>query len=149
MAFGVLLIVIAAILAALFPQLINIIVNKQIALKDGGRTYGWWKAPPVIPRLHVYIYNVTNADEFLNNGEKPVLDELGPYVYSQHWEKVEIKFNENDTVSYKIRKQYVFTPVSRFIKISFLSSLLPFSSLSFFLCLFSHLRDFNVIQRSS
>lgn len=46
-----------------------------------------WRKPPVHPVLKVYVYNVTNADEFLEvlaPGEervKPVLDELGPYVY--------------------------------------------------------------------
>ncbi|XP_014612664.1 PREDICTED: scavenger receptor class B member 1 [Polistes canadensis] len=109
-ALGVLLIIIAAILAGIFPKLIEVIVNKQIALKDGGRTFGWWKAPPVTPLLHIYIYNVTNADEFLNNGEKPILNELGPYVYKQRWEKANITFNGNDTISYRIRKTYVFTP---------------------------------------
>ena len=62
------------------------------------------------PRLSVYIYNVTNADEFLNDGEKPALVELGPYVYMQHWEKVDVKFNDNDTLSYKMKKEFVFVP---------------------------------------
>lgn len=108
-AVGVLLIITGAILAALFPKLIEVVINKEIALREGGRTFRWWREPPVSPQLSVYIYNVTNADEFLNNGEKPALQELGPYVYLQHWEKVEVKFNENDTVSYKLRKQYVFS----------------------------------------
>lgn len=107
-AVGVLLIIIAAVVAVLFPKLIDLVIDSQIALKDGGRTFLWWKEPPVEPQLHVYIYNVTNANEFLNNGEKPALDELGPYVYRQHWEKIEVKFNENDTVSYKVRKRFTF-----------------------------------------
>lgn len=44
-------------------------------------TFGWWKTPPVHPSIKVYVYNVTNADAFLNNGEKPILDELGPFAY--------------------------------------------------------------------
>ena len=44
-------------------------------------TFKWWKLPPVNPMIKVYIYNVTNADAFLNNGEKPMLDELGPFTY--------------------------------------------------------------------
>lgn len=110
-AVGALLIIVAAILAAVFPKLVDVLLNREIALRDGGRTFDWWREPPVTPQLSVYIYNVTNADEFLNDGEKPVLQELGPYVYQQHWEKVEVKFNENDTVSYKVKKQFVFSPV--------------------------------------
>lgn len=108
---GALLIIIAAVLAVVFPQLIVLVVNSEIALKDGGRTFGWWRAPPVTPRFGVYIYNVTNADEFLNNGEKPILQELGPYIYLQRWEKVDVKFNGNDTVSYKQHKEFYFSSV--------------------------------------
>ena len=114
MAFGVLLIIIAAILAALFPNLINLVINKQVALKEGNKAFDWWRAPPVSPQMHVYIYNVTNADEFLNNGEKPALQELGPYVYIETWEKVDVTFNKNDTVSYRPKKEFIFSPVSHF-----------------------------------
>lgn len=43
-----------------------------------------WRKPPVHPVMRIYIYNVTNAEEFLNRGDadvKPILDELGPYTY--------------------------------------------------------------------
>lgn len=54
---------------------------QQVTLRDGSQAFGWWAKPPVEPMIRVYIYNVTNADEFLNNGSKPIVDELGPYVY--------------------------------------------------------------------
>ncbi|CAK9832022.1 Scavenger receptor class B member 1 [Anthophora retusa] len=109
-AVGALMIIVAAILAAVFPKLIDLVLNREIALREGGRTFNWWREPPVTPRLSVYIYNVTNADEFLNDGEKPVLVELGPYVYEQQWEKTQVKFNENDTVSYRVKKRFTFAP---------------------------------------
>lgn len=33
------------------------------------------------PVMKIYIYNVTNVDEFLNDKRKPILQELGPYTY--------------------------------------------------------------------
>lgn len=54
---------------------------QQIVLRNGSQAFGWWAKPPVEPTIKVYIYNVTNADEFLNNGSKPIVEELGPYVY--------------------------------------------------------------------
>lgn len=112
MAVGVLLIILAIVLAIFFPNLIDMVLDKELVIRDGGRTYKWWKEPPVVPRMQIYIYNVTNADEFLNNGEKPALQELGPYVYTQHWEKTDIKFNDNGTVTYKVKKTFVYAPVS-------------------------------------
>lgn len=110
-AVGALMVIVAAVLAAVFPKLVDIVINKEVTLRDGGQTFNWWREPPVAPQLRVYIYNVTNADEFLNNGEKPVLDEIGPYVYNQHWEKVEVKFNDNGTISYKVKKRFTFSPM--------------------------------------
>lgn len=112
MTIGVLLIILAAVLAVLFPNLIDLVLDKELAIREGGRSYKWWKQPPVVPRMQIYIYNVTNADEFLNNGDKPVLQELGPYVYTQRWEKTDIKFNDNGTVSYRVKKTFVFSSVS-------------------------------------
>ncbi|XP_059061330.1 scavenger receptor class B member 1 isoform X3 [Achroia grisella] len=73
-------------------------------------TFEWWARPPVRPFIRVYVYNVTNADEFLNNGSKPILNELGPYVYSEEWEKVNITDNENGTLSFNYRRTYTFQP---------------------------------------
>jgi hypothetical protein len=61
-------------------------VPQEVTLRNGSQSFGWWAKPPVVPMIKVYVYNVTNADEFLNNGSKPVVDELGPYVYV--WVKV-------------------------------------------------------------
>lgn len=54
---------------------------QQITLTEGSQTFDMWRKPPVHPVMRVYIYNVTNADDFLNDGHKPILQELGPYVY--------------------------------------------------------------------
>lgn len=54
---------------------------QELILKKGSQTFDWWAKPPVVPTIKVFVYNVTNADDFLNNGSKPVVEELGPYVY--------------------------------------------------------------------
>ena len=39
-----------------------------------------WKKTPVPLSLRLHVFNLTNPDEF-KNGSKPVLQELGPYVW--------------------------------------------------------------------
>lgn len=78
---AVCLLILGVLVSCHFQNLINAVVDYQVALRPGGQTYGWWAKPPVEPRISVYIYNVTNANEFLSNGSKPVVDEVGPYVY--------------------------------------------------------------------
>lgn len=62
-------------------MLINAIVDRVIGLRPGAKTFNWWAKPPVEPRISLYVYNVTNADDFLSNGSKAIVDEVGPYVY--------------------------------------------------------------------
>jgi scavenger receptor class B protein 1 len=83
-------------------------VPQEVTLRNGSQSFGWWAKPPVVPMIKVYVYNVTNADEFLNNGSKPVVDELGPYVYVEKWEKKNIRFHDNGTVSFNQEKIYTF-----------------------------------------
>lgn len=64
-----------------FTVLIDAVVDRMVALRPGAKTFGWWAKPPVEPRISLYIYNVTNADDFLSNGSKAIVDEVGPYVY--------------------------------------------------------------------
>ena len=80
-AFALCLLILGVLVTFGFSTLINLVIDHRVALRYGGQSFGWWANPPVEPRIKIYVYNVTNADEFLNNGSKPILDELGPYVY--------------------------------------------------------------------
>lgn len=80
-AFSLGLLLAGVLVTFLFIPLVNKIIDSQVALKPGSQSFGWWSKPPVEPTMKVYVYNVTNADDFLNNGSKPILEELGPYVY--------------------------------------------------------------------
>lgn len=80
-AFALSLLVLGALVTFGFTAFIRTIIDHQVALRVGGQSFGWWSRPPVEPIIRIFVYNVTNADEFLNNGTKPILDELGPYVY--------------------------------------------------------------------
>lgn len=72
-------------------------------------SYYYWQRPGVIRLTKLYIYNVTNPEGFLK-GDKPKLREIGPFVYKEDMEKVNIKFHENFTVSYQHKKILRFVP---------------------------------------
>jgi scavenger receptor class B protein 1 len=108
-AFSLCLLILGVLVTFGFTAIVNLVIDSQVALKQGGQSYGWWSKPPVEPKIRVYVYNVTNADEFLNNGSKPILEELGPYVYKETWEKVNIVDNENGTFSFNQKKVYQFS----------------------------------------
>ncbi|KAJ9594586.1 hypothetical protein L9F63_027430, partial [Diploptera punctata] len=59
----------------------------------------------------VYLFNVTNPME-IQNGGKPRLSEIGPYVYEEYKEKAELyDHEEDDTVSFNNRDTFYFNKI--------------------------------------
>jgi hypothetical protein len=53
---------------------------QKLPLRRDGEATAAWLAPPIKPLMRVYLFNVTNPQGFLE-GEKPKLEEIGPFVY--------------------------------------------------------------------
>ncbi|XP_072948437.1 scavenger receptor class B member 1 [Epargyreus clarus] len=93
-----------------FVPWLDYIIFRELKLWNGSLSYSYWQKPGVIRLTKVYIFNVTNPQGFLENGEKPKLVEVGPFVYREDMEKVNIKFHDNDTVTYQHNKILRFVP---------------------------------------
>ncbi|XP_047513560.1 scavenger receptor class B member 1 [Pieris napi] len=93
-----------------FVPWLDYIILRELRLWNGSLSYSYWQRPGVIRLTKVYIFNVTNPQGFLENGEKPKLNEVGPFVYREDMEKVNIKFHDNDTVTYQHNKILRFVP---------------------------------------
>mgnify|MGYP003471547052 FL=1 len=62
----------------------------------------WWIHPPVDPIVKVYIFNYTNIDRFLNGTDAKIkIEEVGPYAYREHIEKVNVRFKD-DQITYHV-----------------------------------------------
>ncbi|XP_059483274.1 lysosome membrane protein 2-like [Neocloeon triangulifer] len=79
---------------------LNAVVNYVLTMSEGSFIFKLWLKPPVPVFLKVYIFNVTNADEFLKGGVKLKLEQVGPYVYREVLEHEHVRFNLNGTMSY-------------------------------------------------
>ncbi|XP_034827962.1 scavenger receptor class B member 1 [Maniola hyperantus] len=106
--FSICTVVLGVILS--FVPWLDYIIFRELKLWNGSLSYSYWQRPGVIRLTKVYIFNVTNPQGFLENGEKPKLNEVGPFVYREDMEKVNIKFHDNDTVSYQHNKILRFVP---------------------------------------
>jgi len=58
-----------------------LIIFQELPLRQGAQTFELWRKPPVTPYLKIYFFNVTNSEDFINNGAKLKLQEVGPYVF--------------------------------------------------------------------
>lgn len=89
---------------------LDFIILKNLKIWNGTLAYSYWQRPGVVRLTKVYVFNVTNQDAFLNNGDKPRLQEIGPFVYKEDMEKVNIAFHDNGTVTFQHRKILRFVP---------------------------------------
>ncbi|GIY31953.1 lysosome membrane protein 2 [Caerostris extrusa] len=59
--------------------------------------------------ISISASEVLELDEYGNKGAKPILQELGPYVFKGHWMKDDIEWDDSDgTVTYRDIKEYTF-----------------------------------------
>ncbi|XP_045538328.1 scavenger receptor class B member 1 [Papilio machaon] len=101
--------VVLGIILSFVPWL-DYIIFRELRLWNGSLSYSYWQKPGVVRLTKVYIFNVTNPHAFIENGEKPKLAEVGPFVYREDMEKVNIKFHDNDTVTFQHKKILRFVP---------------------------------------
>lgn len=53
---------------------------KKLRLEKGKLRRFIWDKPPFFFTVKFYLFNVTNPEEVMN-GEKPILNEIGPFAY--------------------------------------------------------------------
>uniref|UniRef100_A0AAQ6A284 Scavenger receptor class B member 1 n=1 Tax=Amphiprion ocellaris TaxID=80972 RepID=A0AAQ6A284_AMPOC len=107
---GVLTVFFGTVLAFVGPLIIDdqIVKNTMIDPKNE-MSYTMWKDIPVPFYMSVYFFNVLNPKEILK-GEKPMVEQKGPYVYRKRCQKDNITFHPNNTVSYREYRKYFFEP---------------------------------------
>lgn len=70
-----------------------------------------WKETPIPIYFKIYLFNWTNSDEVLKDWKtKPILRECGPYVFSEHHIRVNVKWNDNNTITYQQKRIWHFLP---------------------------------------
>ncbi|XP_064799134.1 scavenger receptor class B member 1-like isoform X3 [Oncorhynchus masou masou] len=107
---GTLTVVFGTVIVFVGPIIIdNQIVKNLVIDPKNEMSYTMWKDVPVPFFMTVYFFNVLNPTEVLA-GEKPMVEQRGPYVYRKHIQKQNITFHPNHTVSYLEYRSYFFEP---------------------------------------
>ncbi|XP_049865273.1 sensory neuron membrane protein 2-like [Pectinophora gossypiella] len=89
------------------PFIIKRQVQKNMQIDNSSLMFERWRKLPMPLDFKIYVFNVTNPDE-INNGEKPKLAEIGPYVYKEYREKIILGYGPNDTIKYMLKKTFHF-----------------------------------------
>ncbi|KAJ8687761.1 hypothetical protein QAD02_023555, partial [Eretmocerus hayati] len=94
---------------AILPLVVNYAVKMKVALKQGWFMREIWSKFPFPMYLQFYFFNVTNPDG-VQKGEKPILQQIGPFAYEQWQEKVnQVDHEEDDTITFNFKNTYIFS----------------------------------------
>ncbi|XP_044131588.1 scavenger receptor class B member 1 isoform X1 [Bufo gargarizans] len=105
---GLLLVALGALLVFLVPVIMKQQVEKNVRIDpSSGFAYEMWRDLPVPFFMSIYVFEVMNPKE-ITLGEKPRVEERGPYVYRERKQKTNITFNENGTVSFVEIRSFQF-----------------------------------------
>ncbi|XP_076281251.1 sensory neuron membrane protein 1 isoform X2 [Lasioglossum baleicum] len=83
--------------------------SKQTSLgKPGSQMRDIWSNLPIPMDFQIHLFNVTNPVE-ITAGEKPILQDVGPFLYDQYKEKVEqVERDEDDSIEYRVKTTWYF-----------------------------------------
>lgn len=110
---GLLLIVTSTCLYFFLPVIFHHILQKEMPLTPTSKAFEVWNDTSTLPPMYLRIrfFNWTNPQELRIKGTKPILEEVGPYVFREIRQKVNVTFHpENNTVSYFYRRWWYFVP---------------------------------------
>jgi len=90
--------------------LLTVIQTKELDLTDDKEWLLNLNLNPVAqPQFKIFLFNFSNPEEFLE-GEKPILNEVGPYVYKEKFVRDDLKWLSDGRVSYVPKRIYKFFP---------------------------------------
>ncbi|XP_055386645.1 scavenger receptor class B member 1 [Condylostylus longicornis] len=95
---GGLIAIVTGILVGIYHPY-DVIFKWKLKFGEGGEIFTLWEKPPVDLYIKIYLFNITNPNEYLAGKEKIKVEEVGPYVYKEYMSHDEIVFNDNGTVS--------------------------------------------------
>lgn len=114
---GTFLVLAFVILMACFGAIYKSVVDDVLVIREGKPIMDVFIQPPVPIYMNFVFFNVKNPREVQYYGEKPILEEIGPYVYEEtrikrgDAEGDPVAFdNDGETVLYRNEKYYVFQP---------------------------------------
>ncbi|XP_049868366.1 protein croquemort-like isoform X1 [Pectinophora gossypiella] len=111
MVFGALGVVLGAIAVVFWPALFFEQLKNMMVLTPTSTSFNIWRSPPIPMYLECFMWNITNVDEILANKDAQLkVTQLGPYVYREEHEKVNLTWNSNNTVTFYNKRVWHFVP---------------------------------------
>lgn len=107
---GIFLVSLGLAVFIFLESIYELFLNEALKFTPTSDAYKAWRTndPPL--DLDLYLFNWTNPDLARNLSVKPHFEEIGPYRVKEVKEKMNLTWNDNGTISYRIRKFYYYDP---------------------------------------
>ncbi|CAK1540788.1 unnamed protein product [Leptosia nina] len=108
---GSVMVVVGAVMVVFWPSIFFAQLKSMMILSETSTSFSIWREIPIPMYLECHMFNITNIDEILAGTAKTVqLEELGPYVFRESHTKVNLTWNNNNTVTFYNQRYWHFEP---------------------------------------
>lgn len=102
-----LLAAIGTLLMFFTPWFYTVITSFALSLTTKS-TFDLWQKVPIPLYLEFYVFNWTNPEDVYKQNVKPHFEEIGPFVFRETKEKVNITWNPNNTITFNQLRYWYF-----------------------------------------
>lgn len=107
---GTFFIILGLLIGNALPPFIDSVINQQISITPGSQSYPSWKETPTPIYQKFFFFNVTNP-QGIEMGEKPALEEIGPFTYRCEWRNEDIELSDDQSsIDFRHIKHWHFEP---------------------------------------
>lgn len=90
-----------------YTNVYNDYLFSRMELRNGTSTFNWWLERPFMMTFKVYVFNYTNVDKFMSGEDERLrVEEVGPYIYAETLNRVNVEMHENGTVTFQEEKSF-------------------------------------------
>ncbi|XP_050417376.1 platelet glycoprotein 4 [Patella vulgata] len=105
---GLVFLIVGLAMIPVFKNLIKKKIKDNIPIARHSETFEDFITPPAPIYFQIWVFDVVNHLEVIKDGAKPYLYQKGPYTYREERLKVNVTFHDNNTVSYRENRWFVF-----------------------------------------
>jgi scavenger receptor class B, member 1 len=78
-----------------------------LILKNDTKTMEWFMESPIQPLIKIHIFNYSNIDDYFSGRDKKIkVQDVGPYVYKEYGQRVNLQFDDDHKITFYVRKFY-------------------------------------------
>lgn len=92
-------------------DILSLIVRSNLILLPNTTNFERWQHLEEPLSMDIYLFNWTNPEDIYDRNVAPRMQEIGPYRFKFDLTRTNVIWNENGTVSYKMKKEWFYDPV--------------------------------------